>query len=242
MNLLVGYLRQLSYLVTFTTVRSYFIQSWWANIWFNSNLIVYQTWYTGALSVAFLCLARCDRRDIMFPGCPSVLLSVRPSVRPSHFRGTTLRAVPSKNYAFSTNYHACIAMPTWRRCAPPIYGFVRIYIFFLFFFFFFRRQGFRMITFDCQAGPLQNFNRSHVMVIGRSVLFSDPARPPGGGVGRPKHPKIPPSEKKIFACVSEPQEHFWQNLVGKKNPNIFFFFSVLRPQEDVFCEKNKFSY
>ena len=61
-----------------------------------------------------------------------------------------------------------------------------------------------MITFDRQAGPLQNFNRSHVMVIGRSVLFSDPARPPGGGVGHPKHPKIPPPPKK-------------KNLVGKKN-------------------------
>ena len=34
--------------------------------------------------------------------------------------GTTLRAAPSKGYAFSTNYHACIAMPTWPRCAPPI--------------------------------------------------------------------------------------------------------------------------
>ena len=47
-------------------------------------------------------------------------LSVRPSVRPSRFRGTTLRAAPSKNYAFPTNYHAYIAMPTWPRCAPPI--------------------------------------------------------------------------------------------------------------------------
>ena len=64
-----------------------------------------------------------------------------------------------------------------------------------FFFVFFRRQGFRMITFDRQAAPLQNFKWSHIMVIGRSVLFSDPARPPGGGVGRPKHPKIPPPEK-----------------------------------------------
>ena len=78
------------------------------------------------------------------------------------------------------------------------YGFVRfffIFFYFIFIFLFFRRQGFRMITFDRQAGPLQNFNRSHVMVIGRSVLFSDPARPPGGGVGRPKHPKIPPPRK-----------------------------------------------
>ena len=73
-----------------------------------------------------------------------------------------------------------------------------VFFFSFFFFLFFRRQGFRMITFDRQAAPLQNFNRSHIMVIGRSVLFSDPARPPGGGVGRPKHPKIPPPPQKIF--------------------------------------------
>ena len=86
---------------------------------------------------------------------------------------------------------------------------------FYFYFLFFRRQGFRMITFDRQAGPLQNFNRSHVMVIGRSVLFSDPARPPGGGVGRPKHPKIPPPPKKKF---QNPRNIFEQKkLVGKKN-------------------------
>ena len=34
--------------------------------------------------------------------------------------GTTLRAAPSKSYTFSTNYHACIAMSTWRRCESPI--------------------------------------------------------------------------------------------------------------------------
>ena len=95
--------------------------------------------------------------------------------------------------------------------------------FFLIFFLFFRRQGFRMITFDRQAGPLQNFNRSHIMVIGRSVLFSDPARPPGGGVGRPKHPKIPPPPpRKINFCL-----HAFQ-----KPRNIFeIFFCVLRPQK-----------
>ena len=38
----------------------------------------------------------------------------------SSLMGTTLRAVRSKSHAFSTNYHACIAVPTWRRCAPPI--------------------------------------------------------------------------------------------------------------------------
>ena len=69
----------------------------------------------------------------------------------------------------------------------------------------FRRQGFRMITFDRQAGPFHNFNRSQVIVIGRSVSFSDPARPPGGGVGRPKHPKIPPTPKKIVHAFQNPR-------------------------------------
>ena len=41
-------------------------------------------------------------------------------LRRSSLMGTTLRAVPSKSHAFSTNYHTCIAMPTWHRCAPPI--------------------------------------------------------------------------------------------------------------------------
>ena len=95
------------------------------------------------------------------------------------------------------------------RHSPPgmPYGFVRFFILFLFYFLFFRRQGFRMITFDRQAGPLQNFNRSHVMVIGRSVSFSDPSR------GAPQNP---PPPKKNFSTV---------------------FFCVLRLQEDVFCEK-----
>ena len=134
------------------------------------------------------------------------------------------------------------------------YGFVRIFFFFLFFFFFFflffRRQGFRMITFDRQAGPLQNFNRSHIMVIGRSVSFSDPARPPGGGVGRPKHPKIPPPRKNFFClhAFQNPRNIFEKKiLVGKKNwyfspppPQkkkiIFYFLGVLRPQEHFLAE------
>ena len=126
-------------------------------------------------------------------------------------------------------------------------GFVRMFfsffIFFYFsffsfsFFFFFRRQGFRMITFDRQAGPLQNLNRSQVMVIGRSVSFSDPARPRVGVWGASNTPKsAPPPRKKIItklcACVSEPQEHFWKkNLVGN------LFFCVLRPQDDIFAKK-----
>ena len=106
-----------------------------------------------------------------------------------------------------------------------------LFFFFFFFFLFFRRQGFRMITFDRQAGPLQNFNRSHIMVIGRSVLFSDPARPPGGGVGRPKHPKIPPPPRKINFCL-----HAFQNPPPQKKKFIFYFLGVLRPQEYFLAE------
>ena len=99
------------------------------------------------------------------------------------------------------------------------------FFFFFFFFLFFRRQGFRMITFDRQAGPLQNFNRSHIMVIGRSVSFSDPARPPGGGVGRPKHPKIPLPRKINFSPPPPSKKKF-----------IFYFLGVLRPQEHFLAE------
>ena len=38
----------------------------------------------------------------------------------SSLRGTTLCAAPSKSYNFSANYQACMAIPTWCRCAPPI--------------------------------------------------------------------------------------------------------------------------
>ena len=110
-----------------------------------------------------------------------------------------------------------------------------------------------MITFDRQAGPLQNFNRSHIMVIGRSVSFSDPARPPGGGVGRPKHPKIPPPPRKINFCLHAFQNP--RNIFEKKNFSrekklrnfspppppqkkkiIFYFLGVLRPQEHFLAE------
>ena len=80
-----------------------------------------------------------------------------------------------------------------------------------------------MITFDRQAGPFQNFSRSRVMVIGRSVSFSDPARPPG----RPKHPKIPPN---IFVlCVRfRTPGTFLKTKFSKKQTSLF---CVLRPQE-----------
>ena len=105
------------------------------------------------------------------------------------------------------------------------YGFVRIF----FFFFFFRRQGFRMITFDRQAGPLHNLNRSHVMAIGRSVSFSDPARPPGGGVGRPKHPKIPPPRKIFFVCMRfRTPGTFLKKKFSRENFFFFFFFGCFK--------------
>ena len=113
--------------------------------------------------------------------------------------------------------------------------------YFFFFFFFFRRQGFRMITFDRQAGPLQNLNRSHVMAIGRSVSFSDPARPPGGGVGRPKRPKIPPPPR--FLRFRTPGTFLKKKFSREKKlwnfwppPKKFFFLGVLRPQEHFLAE------
>ena len=49
-----------------------------------------------------------------------------------------------------------------------------------------------------QAGPLQNFNRSHVMVIGRSVSFPTPHDPRVGAWGAQTPPKSPPPEKIIL--------------------------------------------
>ena len=63
------------------------------------------------------------------------------------------------------------------------YGFGRIFILF---FLFFRRQGFRMITFDRQAGPFQNFNRSQEEVY----HFPTPRDPRVGAWGAPNTPKI----------------------------------------------------
>ena len=75
-------------------------------------------------------------------------------------------------------------------------------------------SGFRMITFDCQAGPFQNFSRSQVMVIGRSVSFSDPAQPPGGA------PQNPPHIKKL--CAYQNPKTFWKTkIIGKKTLDIF---------------------
>ena len=41
-------------------------------------------------------------------------------LRRSSLMDTTLCTAPRKSNAFSTNYQACIVIPTWRRCAPPI--------------------------------------------------------------------------------------------------------------------------
>ena len=54
-----------------------------------------------------------------------------------------LCAVPSKSYDFSTNYHACIAIPTWCSCAPPILFWP---------------------PFNLLLSPVQGMNRIHVCV------------------------------------------------------------------------------
>ena len=94
---------------------------------------------------------------------------------------------------------------------------------FYFIFLFFRRQAFRMITFDRQAGPFQNVGRSRVMVIGKGYRFPTPRDPRVGawGAGRPKHPKIPPPNlcvrfrapgtflKNKILVERKPQDHFY---------------------------------
>ena len=118
-----------------------------------------------------------------------------------------------QNICLSFTMHASKSIMSIIRHSPPEmpYGFVRMFFIFSCFLFF-RRQGFRMITSDRQAGPFQNFGRSQVMVIviGRSVSFSDPARPPGVA---PQTPKNPPSPKKYFVCaIQNPR-----NIFEKKN-------------------------
>ena len=93
------------------------------------------------------------------------------------------------------------------------YGFVRIYFVFIFL----RRQGYRMITFDRQAGPFQNFGRSQVMVIGRRVSSSDPRDPRVGSWAAPKSPPPP----NFCLCVSEPQDIFEKNKIAPP-PRPFF--------------------
>ena len=65
-----------------------------------------------------------------------------------------------------------------------------------------------MITFDRQG-------RSRILSGHGSweevLSFSDPVRPPGGGVGRPKPPPPPPNKS-----VSEPQKHFWKHKIGRE--------------------------
>ena len=85
-----------------------------------------------------------------------------------------------------------------------------------------------MITFDRQAGPLQNFNRSHIMVIGRSVSFSDPAR---WGRGVPQTPQNPPPPRKKNFCLhafQNPRNIFEEKKFSREKK---LFFCVLRPQE-----------
>ena len=49
----------------------------------------------------------------MFPGWPSILPSV--TLHGYHFVCSA-----QQKLWLPTNYHACIVMPTWFRCAPPI--------------------------------------------------------------------------------------------------------------------------
>ena len=97
---------------------------------------------------------------------------------------------------------------------PALWFCQNFFIYFYFYCFFFRRQGFRMITFDRQAGPLQNLNRSQVM--GRSVSFSTPRNPRWGrgATQTPQNP--PPPKKKLCMRFRTPGKFLKKNLVGTK--------------------------
>ena len=114
--------------------------------------------------------------------------------------------------------------------------------FFLFLIFILPPPRFPDDNFWLPSRPLQNFNRSHVMVIGRSVSFSDPARPPGGAWAAPNTPKSPPSKGTFWKKKFSREKKLIHFSPPPPPPQFFlFFFCVLRPQEDVFCGK-KFSY
>ena len=110
------------------------------------------------------------------------------------------------------------------------------FLFFFIYFLFFRRQGFRMITFDRQAGPLQNFNRSHVMVIGRSVsVFFPTPRDPRVGAWAPQTPQNPPPPETKYLCMRfRTPGTFLKKKISREKK---LFFCVLGPQEDVFAKK-----
>ena len=128
---------------------------------------------------------------------------------------TVIHVTNTVKFAHTTFAQRILLLASDRSISQLIrmpYGFVRIY--FILFYFFFRRQGFRITTFDRQAGPLQNFNRSHVMVIGRSVSFSTCATP-GWGRGAPQTSQTNPPP--IFLAFYDPRKMFLRkkNLVTK---------------------------
>ena len=109
------------------------------------------------------------------------------------------------------------------------YGFVRILSSFFFFFFFlvFYSSAAKMVSvmiilLTAKPDRSRHFNRSHIMVIGRSVYVFRPRATPGWGRGAPQtpqNPPPPPRKMQIFVCNAF------------QNPRNFFFFCVLRPQE-----------
>ena len=59
-----------------------------------------------------------------------------------------------------------------------------------------------MITFDRQAGPLQNFNRSHYHGHRKKCIVFRPRATPGWGRGAPQAPQNPPPPpKNTFFCM-----------------------------------------
>ena len=90
--------------ITQNNWKSVICHSWWTYVAQKCQICEQGLHDAGS----FLCTAPYDRRDRVF---------IRPSVT---LYGYHFSAATSKSYDLSTNYHVCIALPTWCRYAPLI--------------------------------------------------------------------------------------------------------------------------
>ena len=91
-----------------------------------------------------------------------------------------------------------------------------------------------MITFDRQAGPLQNFKPVTYHGHRKKCIVFRPRATPGWGRGAPQNtPKFPPPPEKNF---SREKKNFAPPPLPQKKNYIFYFLGVLRPQEHFLAE------
>ena len=99
-----------------------------------------------------------------------------------------------------------------RECLMVLSEFYFLFIFFIFIFFILPLPRFP----DDYFWPVTCHGHRKKCIVFR------PRATPGWGRGAPQTPQNPPRKLFFFACVSEPQEHFWKkNVLGKKKSEIF---------------------